>query len=97
MHPGRGLTLMPVHGLNVWSMVHHDSLVLTRRALDLLEARLLAAQRRVICDRRPAEWRPPLVGDWLVDRDHAADRSHAPSRHFSASVGDVEEMRQRLQ
>ncbi|KAL5104579.1 39S ribosomal protein L4 mitochondrial [Taenia crassiceps] len=97
LHPGRGLTLMPVHGLNVWSMVHHDSLVLTRKALDILEARLLAAQRRVIRPGSTVEWRPPLAGDWLVGRDHAADRAHCPERHFSGLVGDPEELRQRLQ
>uniref|UniRef100_A0A0R3WQM4 FAD-dependent oxidoreductase n=1 Tax=Hydatigena taeniaeformis TaxID=6205 RepID=A0A0R3WQM4_HYDTA len=97
LHPGRGLTLMPVHGLNVWSMVHHDSLVLTRKALDILEARLLAAQRRIIRSSSAVEWRPPLAGDWLVGRDHAADRAHPPERHFSELLGDPEELRQKLQ
>lgn len=88
---------MPVCGLNVWSMVHHDSLVLTRKALDILEARLLAAQRRVIPPGSTVEWRPPLAGDWLVGRDHADDRAHCPERHFSGLVGDPEELRRRLQ
>ena len=78
-------------------MAHHDSLVLTRRAVDLLEERLLAAQRRTTNNKRLPEWSPPLAGDWLVDRDHAADRSHPPNRHFSAAVGDAEELRQKLQ
>lgn len=98
-HPGRGLTLMPVHGLNVWSMVHHDSLILSRRALDLLESRLLAAQRRVIPPgyQSASEWEPPMAGDWFVGRDHEADMSYMPSRHFSGDLGDVDELKQRLQ
>ncbi|VUZ43714.1 unnamed protein product [Hymenolepis diminuta] len=98
-HPGRGLTLMPVHGLNVWSMVHHDSLILSRQALDLLESRLLAAQRRVIPPgyQSALEWGPPMAGDWFVGRDHEADMSYMPSRHFSGDLGDADELKQRLQ
>ncbi|VDO05982.1 unnamed protein product [Rodentolepis nana] len=99
VHPGRGLTLMPVHGLNVWSMVHHDSLIISRRALDVLESRLLAAQRRVTPPgyQSASEWRPPMAGDWFVGRAHEADRSYMPSRHFSGGLGDVNELKQRLQ
>nr|CDS29874.1 mitochondrial ribosomal protein L4 [Hymenolepis microstoma] len=99
VHPGRGLTLMPVHGLNVWSLVHHDSLIISRRALDVLESRLLAAQRRVIPPgfQSASEWRPPMAGDWFVGRSHEADRSYMPNRHFSGGLGDVDELKQRLQ
>lgn len=33
--------LMPVYGLNVYSMLKHDTLVLTRAAVDLIEGKLL--------------------------------------------------------
>ncbi|TNN15740.1 putative mitochondrial ribosomal protein L4 isoform a [Schistosoma japonicum] len=49
-HPGRGLTLMPVHSLNVWSMVHHDTLVISLKALEILETKLIAAQTVVVRD-----------------------------------------------
>lgn len=35
------INLMPVYGLNVYSMLKHDTLVLTRGALDLIEDKLL--------------------------------------------------------
>ncbi|KAJ3644366.1 hypothetical protein Zmor_027031 [Zophobas morio] len=35
--------LMPVYGLNVYSMLKHDTLVLTRAAVDLLELKLLTS------------------------------------------------------
>ncbi len=94
---------MPVHGLNVWSLVHHDSLVITRSALDTLERRLLSAQRRVVAKGNGARsrglWsgRPPMVDDWLVARDHGEDGTHVPERHFAEPLGDVDDLRQRLQ
>lgn len=33
--------LMPLYGLNVYSMLKHDTLVITKSALDLLENKLL--------------------------------------------------------
>nr|CAH7754529.1 unnamed protein product [Callosobruchus chinensis] len=33
--------LMPVYGLNVYSMLKHDTLVLTRSAVDTIESKLL--------------------------------------------------------
>lgn len=33
--------LMPLYGLNVYSMLKHDTLVLTKSAVDLLENKLL--------------------------------------------------------
>ncbi|KAJ8948199.1 hypothetical protein NQ318_010475 [Aromia moschata] len=35
------VNLMPVYGLNVWSMLKHDTLILTRSAVDLIEDKLL--------------------------------------------------------
>ncbi|RZC42532.1 39S ribosomal protein L4, mitochondrial [Asbolus verrucosus] len=35
------INLMPVYGLNVYSMLKHDTLVLTRAAVDLIESKLL--------------------------------------------------------
>lgn len=34
-------TVMPLYGLNCYSILRHETLVLSRRALDLLEERLL--------------------------------------------------------
>lgn len=35
------VNLMPVYGLNVYSMLKHNTLVLTRGAVDLIESKLL--------------------------------------------------------
>jgi large subunit ribosomal protein L4 len=35
------INLMPVYGLNVYSMLKHDTLVLTKSAVDVLESKLL--------------------------------------------------------
>lgn len=35
------INLMPAYGLNVYSMLKHDTLVLTRAALDHIESKLL--------------------------------------------------------
>lgn len=37
----KGLTLMPTYGLNVYSLLKHNTLVLTTRSLDKLEEKLL--------------------------------------------------------
>lgn len=35
------VNLMPVYGLNVYSMLKHDTLVLTKGAVDLIESKIL--------------------------------------------------------
>lgn len=35
------INLMPVYGLNVYSMLKHETLVLTREAVDLIEEKIL--------------------------------------------------------
>ena len=37
----RGLTLMPTYGLNVFSMLKHNTVVMTTRSLEKVEERLL--------------------------------------------------------
>lgn len=37
----KGLTLMPTYGLNTYSMLKHNTLVLTTNALDEIESKLL--------------------------------------------------------
>lgn len=37
----KGITLMPTYGLNTYSMLKHNSLVMTTRSLDKLESKLL--------------------------------------------------------
>lgn len=37
----KGLTLMPTFGLNVYSMLKHNTLVMTTRSLDKLESKIL--------------------------------------------------------
>ncbi|XP_044269608.1 39S ribosomal protein L4, mitochondrial [Tribolium madens] len=39
--PIKHFNLMPAYGLNVYSMLKHDTLVLTRAAVDLIESKLL--------------------------------------------------------
>ncbi len=47
------MNMMPVYGLNVHSMLKHKTLVLTVPAVNLLEEKLLFAQRRLdIVDKR---------------------------------------------
>lgn len=37
----KGMTLMPTYGLNVYSMLKHNTLVMTTRSLDKLEEKIL--------------------------------------------------------
>ena len=37
----KGLTLMPTYGLNVYSMLKHNTLVMTTKSLDKLEEKIL--------------------------------------------------------
>ncbi len=37
----KGVTLMPTYGLNVYSMLKHNSLIMTTRSLDKLESKIL--------------------------------------------------------
>nr|CDS31360.1 kelch protein 18 [Hymenolepis microstoma] len=65
------------HSWIEWPLVHQDRLIISRRALDVLESRLLAAQRRVIPPgyQAASEWRPLMAGDLFAGRAHVADRS----------------------
>lgn len=40
------VNLMPVYGLNVYSMLKHDTLVLTRGAVDVIESKILTHLHR---------------------------------------------------
>ncbi|XP_018647621.1 putative 50s ribosomal protein L4 [Schistosoma mansoni] len=91
-HPGRGLTLMPVHSLNVWSMVHHDTLVISLKALEMLEERLIAAQTVVVRDEyNEAPYLHPSTPDWFTTEvDGQADdyvNKSFENRHFSDLIG----------
>ncbi|CAH8434652.1 unnamed protein product [Schistosoma margrebowiei] len=91
-HPGRGLTLMPVHSLNVWSMVHHDTLVISLKALELLEERLIAAQTVVVRDEySEAPYLHPSTPDWFTaEVDGQADdyvNKSFENRHFTDVIG----------
>lgn len=37
----KGTTLMPTYGLNVYSMLKHNTLVMTTKSLDKIESKLL--------------------------------------------------------
>jgi large subunit ribosomal protein L4 len=37
----KGLTLMPTYGLNVYSILKHNKLVMTTKSLDKIESKLL--------------------------------------------------------
>lgn len=41
------VNMMPVYGLNVYSMLKHDTLVLTRGAVDIIESKLLTHLHRI--------------------------------------------------
>lgn len=47
------MNLMPFYGLNVYSMLKHDTLVLTRGAVEALEDKLVAQLHRNDC--RPVQ------------------------------------------
>lgn len=83
-HPGRGLTLMPLHGLNVWSLVQHDTVVFSRHCLQQLEDRLLTAMRMVYRDKAVRE--PDMFSAIVLDRGEFEDDAEltdpAISRHF---------------
>lgn len=40
------MNLMPVYGLNVYSMLKHDTLVLTKSAAELIESKILTHLHR---------------------------------------------------
>lgn len=99
-HPGRGLTLMPLHGLNVWSLVHHDTVVLSRGCLDRLEERLLAAQKSTTTRTtgnvmesslrpEPADWHSAALDDEGVAEGDGDGEASVPRgrRIFSDPVG----------
>ncbi|KAF6772797.1 hypothetical protein AHF37_08640 [Paragonimus kellicotti] len=103
-HPGRGLTLMPLHGLNVWSMVHHDTLVLSLACLEQLESRLLTAQRRLVRDKavEPPNFHPTLsealaLSEQSEPLENDADGLDQSSRrHFSDRLESVYAKRVKL-
>jgi len=72
---GRGYTLMPAYGLNVWSMVHHDALVMTQAALEQVEERLLAAlASRHVDDAELSDWRwDDRTGTHFADADNEVE------------------------
>ncbi len=37
----KGLTLMPTYGLNVYSILKHNTLIMTTKSLDKIESKLL--------------------------------------------------------
>ncbi|TPP60946.1 39S ribosomal protein L4 mitochondrial [Fasciola gigantica] len=83
-HPGRGLTLMPLHGLNVWSLVQHNTVVFSKQCLEQLEHRLLTAMRMVSRDKatkEPSLW-SPSVFDRGEFEDDADSIEPATNRHF---------------
>nr|CAH8831484.1 unnamed protein product [Trichobilharzia regenti] len=90
-HPGRGLTFMPVHSLNVWSMVHHDTLVITLKALELLEQRLIAAQTIVVRNEtKISQNLHPLPPDWFSAAVEGEAEDHIETsfenRHFTDPI-----------
>ncbi|KAF5400047.1 39S ribosomal protein L4 mitochondrial [Paragonimus heterotremus] len=103
-HPGRGLTLMPLHGLNVWSMVHHDTLVISLACLEQLESRLLTAQRCLVRDEalEPPNFHPTLSEalalseqpESLENDTEGLDQSSR--RHFSDRLESVYAKRVKL-
>ena len=60
------VTLMPVYGLNVYSMMKHETLILTVSALELIEEKLLVALKRTDLEKLNKKYEPPIVGK---DRD----------------------------
>ena len=56
------VNLLPVYGLNVHSMLKHKTLVLTERALDQVESRLLLAQNRADDRKQKVKlWNPSEI------------------------------------
>ncbi|VDP86304.1 unnamed protein product [Echinostoma caproni] len=83
-HPGRGLTLMPLHGLNVWSLVQHNTVVFSTQCLELLENRLLTVMRTIHRDKAVQE--PDSLFPGTLDRgeyeDDADETEPTTNRHF---------------
>lgn len=78
------INLMPVYGLNVYSMLKHETLVLTVAAVQLLEQRLLAAMYRSDSHKMNKPFVPPAVG---VDKDPMMD---LPTTDYL--TGDMEDL-----
>lgn len=60
------INLMPIYGLNVYSMLKHETLVMTVAALQLAEQRLLFNMSRSDAAKRSRKYSPPPV---CQDRD----------------------------
>ena len=56
------INLMPFYGLNVYSMLKHETLVLTVRALEEMESKLLFHMRRTDLRQVNKKVRPPDIG-----------------------------------
>ena len=72
------VTLMPLYGLNVYSILKHESLVMTLAALEEAERKLLLNMRRIDAGKRDQEYKPPLVGR---DRDPFMDLPTVETLH----------------
>lgn len=48
------INIMPVYGLNVYSMLKHDTLVLTQAAAEKIEERLLTHLHSITTDQQKA-------------------------------------------
>ncbi|GAV07576.1 hypothetical protein RvY_17395 [Ramazzottius varieornatus] len=59
-HRRPGFTLMPVYGLNCYSMLKHETLVLTLAALNKIEERILTFDRRLKIRDFRDNTRPPV-------------------------------------
>lgn len=60
------VNLMPLYGVNVYSMLKHETLVMTVAALQLAEQRLLFNMFRTDSGKLSRKYKPPPIG---VDRD----------------------------
>ena len=59
----RGLTLMPTYGLNVYSMLKHETLVMTVRSLETIESKLLFHMHNVELRGKKNEERKNVLPD----------------------------------
>lgn len=95
-HPGRGLTFIPLQGLNVWSMVYHDTLVITLNCLERLEKCLIGAQKLIMQNRTPSMYGlNPHAPDWISgigdgkENDDLGQHDYVKKRHFSDPIGSA--------
>ena len=70
-------TVMPLYGLNCYSIVKHETLVLSRQALDVLERKLLEQLHKTGIRNKPFRYED-MKQTILAESEHEEDPVYPP-------------------